>query len=279
MKKIAVITMSRNDQFFLSRWINYYGKIFGQKNLYIYLDGLDQQPPSNAGNVNIINVEKKGIKVVDAENQRLNFLSDRAAELFARGYDLVIGVDSDEILVVDPKTKMNLAQYLSNKKIDISLSGLGLDFAQHLELEKTFDKTKSFLSQREYAMIHSRFTKPSVISKPVRWGRGFHRVRGHNFKIDKNLYLLHFGNIDYDLVLSKMKSPDIIARGELEHYMRNRIRIFLNVTYRRAVNGDKVFGLARFIQTIFRPIHAFNKPAMLGIKMIIKIPSRFKKIV
>lgn len=279
LKRIAIITMARNDEFFLNRWVAYYGKIFGEENLYIYLDGLDQKKPSGAGKSNVINVEKQGIKVISAEKRRLNFLSMRAADLFSNGYDLVIGVDADEFLVLDPKIEMNLAQYLSSKKISVTLSGLGLDFAQHLEQEKPFDESKPFLSQREYALIHSRFTKPSIIAKPVHWGAGFHRIRGHNFHIDKNLYLLHFGNINYDFVLNKMKSPDIIARGEIGHYIRNRIRIFMEITYKHAKSGDQVFGLARFIQTIFRPIYSLNKPAMLGINWVIKIPNRFKKIV
>lgn len=45
MKKIAAITMARNDAFFLKKWVSYYGKELGRENLYIYLDGLDQENP------------------------------------------------------------------------------------------------------------------------------------------------------------------------------------------------------------------------------------------
>lgn len=37
-KRIAAITMARNDEFFLNRWIKYYGEQIGTENLYIYLD-------------------------------------------------------------------------------------------------------------------------------------------------------------------------------------------------------------------------------------------------
>ena len=53
LKRIAAITMARNDDFFLTRWIKYYGGEIGDENLYIYLDGLDQKIPVNAGNVHI----------------------------------------------------------------------------------------------------------------------------------------------------------------------------------------------------------------------------------
>jgi hypothetical protein len=42
MKKIAAITMARNDDFYLRKWVAYYGAQLGKENLYIFLDGLDQ---------------------------------------------------------------------------------------------------------------------------------------------------------------------------------------------------------------------------------------------
>ncbi|GHT52299.1 hypothetical protein AGMMS49982_12140 [Bacteroidia bacterium] len=279
-KKIGAITMARNDEFFLNRWIAYYGSQLGEENLYIYLDGLDQQRPSGAGRSHIIAVEKKGIKVVEAEKLRLNFLSDRAAELFKSGYDLVIGVDADEFLVVDPRTAMNLSEYLSHRKIGTSVSGLGLDIGQNLNCESALDEAKPFLEQRAYALVHTRFTKANVIAKPVRWGRGFHRIRGHNFHIDPNLYLLHFGNVDYDTLKAKSESPDIIARGEQKHFIRRRFAVITAISAaKRILAGDKVFDWARVLQTVCRHIYAWNKPAMLGIKWIVKLPERFKNLV
>ncbi len=277
MKRIAVITMARNDEFFLNRWVKYYGSIFGEENLYIYLDGLDQIPPKEAGAANIKIVEKQGIKVVSAEKLRLSFLSDRAAELFQNGYELIIGCDSDEFLIVDPNTGKSLPEYLSLLKIKSSVSALGLDVGQHLKEELSLDKSKPILPQRNFALINSRFTKTNIIAKPVRWGRGFHRVRGHNFHIDNNLYLLHCGNTDYETLLTKYNSKDIIERGEQAHFKRARLSVIHSVTNKRNIDGHKVFGLARFIQTIFRPFYAWNKPSMLGLRWVVKIPKRFEK--
>ena len=276
MKKIAVITMARNDEFFLNRWVRYYGEQFGEENLYIYLDGLDQKAPAEAGKSNVKIVEKQGVKVVDAEKRRLDFLSDRAADLFSAGYQLVIGCDADEFLIVDSRVGKSLAEYLSSIKIKTSISPLGVDVGQHLSKELPLDKSKPILPQRNYALINSRFTKTSIIAKPLRWGRGFHRINGHNFRIDKNLYLLHLGNIDYDAVMEKFNSQDIIARGEQAHYKRARFRVIYSVSEGKAIDGDKVFGKARKVQTIFRPIYAWNKPSMLGMRWIVKLPERFK---
>ena len=276
MKKICAITMARNDEFFLNRWIAYYGKLLGEENLYIYLDGLDQQAPGESGKANVIIVEKKGYHVVDAEKQRLAFLSDRAAELL-QNYDLIIGCDADEFLTVDPNVGKTLPEYLSEIKIKTSVSGLGLDFGQHLELEKPLDKTKSFLLQREYALLSTRYTKTTVISRPVRWGSGFHRIRKHNFKIDKNLFLFHFGNADYNALKNRFEDTDFIKTGRIRH-LKKRLKVVEDVSTKKPFDGDNVFGVARSIQTIFRPIYAWNKPAMLGMRWIVKLPERFKTI-
>ena len=97
MKKIAAITMVRNDDFYLKKWVEYYGRELGsKKNLYIYFDGVDQEIGDFCHGTNTFKVPKIGKKVVEAEKGRLQFLSWKAAELLSSGYDLVIGVDADE---------------------------------------------------------------------------------------------------------------------------------------------------------------------------------------
>lgn len=278
-KKIAVITMARNDDFFLSRWIQYYGAELGEENLYIYLDGEDQPIPPNAGKVNIIHEKRVAEHVVAAEKRRLGFLSDIAARLMTKEkYDLVIGVDADEFLVVDPKVGKSLAAYLSDLDINSSVSGLGVDVGQHMDLEPTLDKNRPFLIQRAYALLSSRYTKPSVISKPVRWGSGFHRVRNHNFHIDPNLYLFHFGSVDYEMILERFQDKDRMATGR-EGHIKKRARTMDIITNKKAREGDKWLKLARKIQTFVRPIYAYNKPSMAEWKLVVKIPERFEHIV
>jgi len=273
MKKICAVTMARNDEFFLNRWAAYYGPLLGEDNLYMYLDGADQKAPSGAGRSNVSIVEKKGYRVADADKQRIRFLSDRAEELLQK-YDLIIGGDADEFLAVDPKVNMTLAEYLSQINIKTSVSGLGLDFGQHLTAELPLDRSKPFLTQRKHAMLSTRYTKASVISKPVRWGSGFHRINGHNFHIDKNLYLLHFGSADYDALKARLDDPDFINAGWIKH-LKKRIRVIEDVTNKQAVDGDKVFARARTIQTFCRQIYSWNKPCMLGMRWVVRIPERF----
>lgn len=272
LKKIAAITMARDDEFFLSRWIAYYGKQFGTENLYILLDGIDQNIPSNAGNAHITKLPHENMSRAAGDKYRIKKLSELASELL-QSYDIVIGCDSDEFLIVDSKTHQNLKQYLSNKKIHTTLSGLGLDIGQHLYCEAILDKHAPFLEQREYALLSTRYTKPVVINKPVSWGSGFHSIHHHNFHIDKNLYLLHFGSVDMDMLEQKAKN-----RGAdwLKH-LKRRGNGTINTITRKKPKSEKWLRIARIIQTYCRPIYALRKPAMMGLKIVVKIPTRFKK--
>jgi len=271
-KHIAAITMARDDEFFLSRWIAYYGKQFGTENLYILLDGIDQQIPKNAGKTHITKLPYSGMSRSKGDKYRINKLTNLAHQLLKK-YDIVIGCDSDEFLILDPNTKQTLTEYLSNKKINTSLSGLGLDIGQNLNTEKELDKNAPFLEQREYALLSTRYTKPVVINKPVIWGSGFHSIKHHNFHIDKNLYLLHFGAIDMHMLEEKAKH-----RGnDWLNHLKRRGNGTINATTNIKPSSEKWLAIARILQTYFRPIYALRKPAMFGIKKVVKIPSRFKK--
>ncbi|MDW3024371.1 MAG: glycosyltransferase family 2 protein [Alphaproteobacteria bacterium] len=272
-KRIAAITMARNDVFFLSRWIKYYGDEIGYENLYIYLDGTDQAVPENAGAAHITKLPHTDMSRAAGDKYRINLMSDLAEKLFQDGYDIVIGCDADEFLIVDSALGIPLSEYLSNKKINTTLSGLGLDVGQHMKLEKTLDTTKPFLLQRAYALLSTRYTKPVVINRPVRWGSGFHSISGHNFHIDPNLYLLHFGAVDMDMLVTKAAS-----RGaDWVNHLKRRGNGTINDVTNRPAHGERWLKIARVMQRIFRPIYAWDKPGMLGIKRIVKIPKRFQK--
>ena len=271
-KKIAAITMARDDEFFLSRWIAYYGKQLGTENLYIILDGTDQKIPENAGKTHITKIPHEHLSRTAGDKYRIKKLSAIAQELLTK-YDIVIGCDTDEFLIVDPKTNQNLSQYLSNKKINTTLSGLGLDVGQHLYNEAILDKDAPFLEQREYALLSTRYTKPVVINKPVSWGSGFHSIKHHNFHLDKNLYLLHFGAIDMDMLEQKVKK-----RGtDWLNHLKRRGNGTINAVTKSKPKKEKWLKIARILQTYCRPIYALRKPAMFGLKIVIKIPTRFKK--
>lgn len=278
MKKIAAITMVRNDDFFLRKWVEYYGRELGKENLYIYYDGEDQTIGEFCQGTNAYIHSKIGTQVVSAEKGRLKFLSNKAAELFANGYDLVIGVDADEYIVVDPKLGVSLREFLSSYDIDVCLSPLGLDFGQKLGEEGDLSLEETFLRQRHYAQIGTRYTKPSIIAQPCQWGSGFHRIKGHNFHIAKDLYLLHFGYADKRILEERLGDTDRIAQGWGKHIYK-RSRTIRYVTEKTARDFDSWTRYARICQTWCRPPYALNKPAMFELRIIIMIPERFNDVI
>lgn len=277
LKQIAALTMVRNDDFFLRKWVEYYGGQLGKENLYIYYDGEDQAVADICQGTNAFLHPKIGNQVVAAEKERLRFLSEKAAELFAKGYELVIGVDADEYIVVDPKLGQSLKEYLSNQNINISLSPLGLDFGQKLGEEEDLSSERTFLSQRHYAQIGTRYTKPSIIAKPCRWGSGFHRVKGHNFHIAKDLFLLHFGYADKKILGERLGDADRMAQGWEKHIYK-RSRTIKYATEKKARDFDRWTRFARTCQTWCRPPYALNKPAMFELRIVVKIPERFDNV-
>lgn len=277
IKKIAALTMVRNDNFFLEKWVSYYGDILGRENLFVFFDGNDQKIPSFCEGVNSKVVEKIGNNVRQNDRLRLLFLSEQAKELFATGYDIIIGGDADEYLAVDPLTGMGLQEYLSQLPKVSNYSGLGLDVGQKLGAEKELSLEEPFLMQRHYAQISSRYTKASVLMKPCLWGSGFHRVKGHNFHIAPNLYLFHFGFSDMAIIQRKLSDSDKLQQG-WERHLKKRSRTIRLVTEKKALDFERWEKRGRIIQSLFRPIYAWNKPSMLMRKIIVKIPQRFDKL-
>ena len=133
---------------------------------------------------------------------------------------------------------------------------------------------RPFLEQRHYAQLGTRYTKASVLGKPLRWGSGFHRVEGCNFHIVKDLYLFHFGYFDLRRLEERFAYKDRLAQG-LELHLRKRSRTIRLVTRKKALDFDRWTAFARRLQTVCRPPYAWNKPEMAGLKLVVRIPDRF----
>ena len=278
MKRIAALTMVRNDEFYLRKWVEYYGTQLGKEHLYIFFDGTDQQIPPFCEGTHAMAIPKVGTDVVSNDKGRVAVMSEKAAELFANGYDLVIGTDADEFVVVDPKLGQSLPEYLSNCEIGVSLSPLGLDFGQKLGEEGDIEGSRPFLQQRHYAQIGTRYTKCSVIAQPCEWGSGFHRIKGRNFHIGRDLYLLHFGYFDMRRLQERFQDADRLKLG-WEAHMRKRARTIRYCTDLPARDFERWTRFARICQTLCRPPYALNKPAMLELKIVVRIPERFRDLV
>lgn len=269
--------MVRDDDFFLRKWVEYYGRELGKENLYILFDGEDQKVADFCAGTNTFIHKRLSNQIVEGEKMRLGLLSDKATQLLEEGYDLVIGVDCDEFIVADPKLGKGLTEFLSEQPIGATLSPLGVDIGQHLEKESEINPSVNFLAQRRFGYLCTRYTKGSVIARPVRWGRGFHRVKGHNFHICPDLYLFHFGCLDMKRMRERFMNPDRIGGKSTRHFNK-RTKTISIVTNNPARDFDEWTAKARKMQTWIRPVYALNKPAMLGKTVVVEVPERFRDI-
>ncbi len=276
-KPVAVISMVRNDSFFTEKWISYYGKHLGFEHLYLFIDGMDQKVPEAALKINYFQIPHKEERRAQGDRNRARKISEFAQQLFPE-YHAVLAVDIDEFLVLDPNVGASLKTYLQQESKATSLSGLGLDVGQHPNLEVKIDPKKPFLSQRSFAQVSDRYTKPSVSFKPLNWGAGFHRIKGENFKIDANLYLFHFGLIDYQTSHQKAGDSELLKMGWKAHFDRRR-NLYEALKTQNPLEASTFFPLARNYFTKNRKWYAWNKPAPIRTANVIKIPKRFQTLI
>lgn len=272
--KIAAISCVRDGGIFTGKWIAHYGGALGARNLHLFLDGKDQPLPQAPG-VNLTVLEHQKLDRVAGDKARAARLSDKAAELFAAGYAMVIATDIDEYLVADPATGLGLADYLLSLPARPSWSALGLDVVQHLEHETAFDPARPFLDQRRFAQVSARYTKASVTTRPLRWGSGMHRVKGRNFRIAPDLFLIHAGMIDAGIAGVIGRDATRAEAGWGGHQAR-REALFETVRSSRPRMADEVFAKARRRMSLLRPVYAWNKPGRLPGDAVVVLPERFR---
>lgn len=276
-KRIKAMTMVRNDRF-LEKWVSYYGGELGLENLYVFFDGTDQKIPAFCAGVNAIAIPKMQGNVVETDRQRARFMSEQAAVLFSEGADMVIATDADEFLVADPAAGLGLAEFLSALPDRPCHSGLGVDVLQHMPDEGAADFSRPFLSQRRRGWLYSRYTKPSVITRPLCWGGGYHRVKGENFHIAPDLYLFHFGGVDRQSLQEISADSARTENGWTRHQLK-RQRALERVGRVKARAWQPTVRFVRWMQTFCRPIFALNKPTTFGLRVVVEIPERFRNIV
>lgn len=275
-KSICALTTVRNDRLFLRKWVAHYGAALGHENLFVIIDGHDQPVPEGLGGANILRLPHRPAPRAEGDRRRARIMSDVARGLL-QVHDMAIATDVDEFLLVDPAQGLGLRDYLSTLR-GAAISALGLDVGQHLEREAPLDPARPFLEQRRFAHVSARYTKPVIITRPLTWGSGMHRVKGRNFRIDPQLYLFHFGMVDQTLSADTLADADRLAGGWAGHLAR-REQLFEIIANAEPRDGDSYFPTARRLQSLLRPLYALNKPGTLPGKPVITIPERFRSLV
>jgi len=194
--RIAAITMCFNESDFLPIWLNHYGSVLGNANLYIIDDGSTDNSTQDKRILNLI--KRKRIPL--DETHRSELISYFSAELL-KIYDCVIYTDVDEILVVDPNLNLSLLDYINLSKKSY-ITAIGLNVLKHPSLESNLTTNQHLFKQRKYVQFDSAYCKTLIFRIPIKFRSGFHTANVER-QFDKNIFLFHLRAVDKEIAVKR----------------------------------------------------------------------------
>ncbi|MBW4708686.1 glycosyltransferase family 2 protein [Roseobacter sp. YSTF-M11] len=193
MKKVAAVTMVRDDLFFLRAWLRHYGEMLGRENCTIVNHGHGPEVAELAAGCNVIGIPGDPHKNFDMKRWGLlNGLLDG----LRRYYDHVVVGDVDELVIVDPETGLNLPEFLDKTPTGRVLTPLGLEVIHRIDLEME-PITDRILGPRRHVRPAPHYSKPCIVSAPARLSRGGHYAQYGELHAPEPLYLLHLKYCDF----------------------------------------------------------------------------------
>lgn len=192
--RVAVLTMVRDEAAWLPGWLRHYGAQVGHEHLLVLDDS------SSDGSTDSLPCEVRRVDPLPGgqrfEPTRMRVVSAAAEELL-RTHDWVVFADADEFVV--PTGRTTLAEHLASRSSDDILGVLALNVLHHVGTEGPLDLERPLLDQRSFAQFAPLMCKPAAKQVATPWAHSAHGIRGP-FRIDPELYLLHFKFADRDLL-------------------------------------------------------------------------------
>ncbi len=226
---VAVVTMVRDDIFFLTAWLRHYGALFGRENCYIINHGRGEAVTKLAEGCNIIGIPGDAHKNFDMKRWRL--LNNLVGGLKPYYKHVIVG-DVDELVVLDPAENMNLLQYLEKTPEKRVLTPLGLEVIHRIDQEPEAIEN-AIIGPRRHVRIAPHYSKPCIISVGTKIARGGHFTQYEKLQTPDGLYLLHLKFCDFPSYVEAMDR-------------RNEVTAAVNVSsFRDASIGKHWFAEAR----------------------------------
>ncbi|RAI00865.1 hypothetical protein DLJ53_16665 [Acuticoccus sediminis] len=204
--RICVWTMVYNESFNLPIWLRYYGRQFGEENLFVVDHGSDDGSTDNIGAANRIRLPRSEVTVARTQH----FMTEMCTQML-KFYDYFIYTDCDELLVVDPKTHGSLRDYINMSRIGY-LTGIGLNVVQNIKTEQEIDPEKPILQQRQYAQFVEPMCKTLVTRVPISWDGGYHFC--DKTPVFGAVYNLHIKRVDVGVTLRRAALIRTVPRSD-----------------------------------------------------------------
>lgn len=219
MLKIAAITTVYDEREFLPIWRSHYGRMIGLENLIIIDDGSTDGSTQGLEPSHVIRRPKAPIDQI----VRAVMVAQLTASLLEH-YDVVIYVDVDELLVVDPLMKLDFAAYLERVP-GAHLNAFGFNVLHRPGHEPDYDPGMPVLENRQWLEFEFGYCKQLVHRSAVKYSAGFHRTnKPLNFA--PGLYLFHLRAFDARIALRRIEHRRLLQWSERSlrrgHGVQNR---------------------------------------------------------
>ena len=209
MQTAAAVTMVRDDLFFLRAWLRHYGDALGRENCYIVNHGRGRAVAELAEGCNIVGIP--GDPHMNFDVKRWGFLNGIVGGL-RRYYRHVIVGDVDELVVVDPDTGMDLRQRLSDTPDGQVLTPLGLEVIDRIDIEPEPIDDR-ILGPRMHVRPAPHYSKPCVVSAPVKIARGGHFTQYDKIHAPDDLFLMHLKFCDFAAYVGVMDARNAVTEA------------------------------------------------------------------
>lgn len=208
--KVAVITTVRDDDFFLEKWVNYYGGFFGKEALYILNHGNQEAVKRIAAGCNLIPLPDEERKNFNPRRWRTQ---NSLMSALRQWYENIIICDVDEFVVVDPASGMTLGSWLlETAKPGVVRTAFGLEVV-HLRDREPESVETSILGPRLHAQITSWYSKPCIVSCPTKLSRGGHYATFEKLVQPDFLYMFHMKYCDFDLYADTLNRRNAMVKS------------------------------------------------------------------
>jgi hypothetical protein len=199
--KSCVLTIVKNERYFLPIWLNYYKNIFDIKDIYI----LDNN--SNDGSTDDLDVKvEKAYNNISFDHAWLAEKISETVTKLLKAYDCVVFAEVDEILISPNYPLLNLLEifYKSNHKY---LTAKGFHLVQNLNKEIFLEKEFSIyniLNRRNFWKPDGMYDKTLITKIPLKYHVGFHDADLIEKNFQYELTLIHLRNYDLNVCVKRI---------------------------------------------------------------------------
>jgi hypothetical protein len=201
----CALTHVRHEGFFLSKWLEHYGGLFGRENLFVVIDGDDWTPEADLTGVSVEVLTGAPRRRVRNDQFMAKEMTLRANRLRAR-YRYVLRTDVDEYVALDPAAGRDWPEAL--KAVDEAgyLFALGVDMLQAPGEDRPVDRAAPILAQRRHGYVSPVYSKPFVISQRAMWTGGGHRLIGRDVRLSPEFILFHLALADASIATERHRA-------------------------------------------------------------------------